>query len=142
MDAQGTGVTDYLGRHPIFMLESVPVLILTSSIFAFLAGIGVGGGTLLILWLTFVLRYPPSYARIINLFFFLPCAIISSVFRWKQGCLDMKKILPAVISGCIAAAAGSYCSKFLDITILQKLFGILLLFAGFRELVYKEKKRR
>ena len=52
------------------MLDSVPVIFIIATILGFLAGIGVGGGSLLILWLTLVLEMPQETARIINLLFF------------------------------------------------------------------------
>lgn len=123
------------------MLESVPAVITISSLLGFLAGIGVGGGSLLILWLTLVLGMPHPQARILNLLFFLPSAIVASVFRWKQGTLDIKKVLPAIVSGCLVAAAFSLLGQNMDTTILKKLFGGLLLITGIRELLYKPKKK-
>lgn len=124
------------------MLESLPVMLIVSTVLAFLASIGVGGGSLLMLWLTFVLGFPHPEARLLNLLFFLPCALITSLFRWKQGKLDIQIILPAIIAGCIAAAIGSYSSTLLNLTLLKKLFGILLLITGVRELFYKPKEKR
>ena len=123
------------------MLESVPVVIAVSSILGFLAGIGVGGGSLLILWLTLVLGMSHPQARILNLLFFLPCAVVASVFRWKQGRLDFKKVLPAIISGCVFAATFSLLFQNIDTSILKKLFGGLLLITGIRELLYRPKKK-
>ena len=57
------------------MLESFPVCIAVGTILGFLAGLGIGGGSLLILWLTMVLGMPQPEARFINLLFFLPAAI-------------------------------------------------------------------
>ena len=142
MAPQISGIIDHLGGNSIFMLESIPVTIVISTFLAFLAAIGVGGGSLLMLWLTLILGYPHWQARLVNLLFFLPCALISSLFRWKQGELDIKRVLPAVCVGCIAAAAGSYCSFIFDVSLLQKLFGGLLIITGLRELFYKQKKRR
>ena len=123
------------------MLESFPVALTVSTVLGFLAGIGVGGGSLLMMWLTLVVGMVHTSARLLNLLFFLPSAIIASLFRWKQGSLDFKKILPAIIAGCIAAAAGSYCSFILDTTLLKKLFGMLLIFTAISELNYKPKKK-
>ncbi len=123
------------------MLESLPVVLVVSTVLGFLAGIGVGGGSLLILWLTLVLEMPHPQARILNLLFFLPSALVSTVFRWKQGALDFKKILPAILSGCVAAAAFSLLGRSLDMALLKKLFGGLLLITGIRELLYKPKKQ-
>ena len=124
------------------MLESLPVVLVVGTVLGFLAGIGVGGGSLLILWLTLVLGMPHNEARLINLLFFLPSAVIASVFRWKQGKLELKKVLPAIVTGCIAAAVCSFFSTRLDMEILKKLFGGLLLVTGVRELLYKPKKKQ
>lgn len=123
------------------MLESLPVMLIIGSLLGFLSGLGVGGGSLLMLWLTLVLGMEHSVARNINLLFFIPSAIIASLFRWKQGTLNLKKILPAIIAGCISAACFSFLSRHMDISILKKLFGILLLATGLRELFYKPKKK-
>ena len=122
------------------MLESLPVVLIVGTVLGFLAGIGVGGGSLLILWLTLVLGMEHPQARLINLLFFLPSAVIASFFRWKQGKLDLKKVLPAIIAGCAAAALGSFFSTRLDTGILKELFGGLLLITGVRELLYQPKK--
>jgi len=124
------------------MLETLPVVLAVSTVLGFLAGIGVGGGSLLIMWLTLVLGMDYPQARIINLLFFLPSAIVASVFRWKQGKLEIKKILPAIIAGCIAAGGFSWLSTKLDIGLLKKLFGGLLLITGIRELFYRPRKAK
>lgn len=122
------------------MLESFPVVLIISTVLGFLAGIGVGGGSLLILWLTLVLGMAHPEARVLNLLFFLPSAVVASLFRWKQGKLEIKKVLPAITAGCVAAAGCSLLSRNLDIELLKKLFGGLLLITGVRELLYKPKK--
>lgn len=122
------------------MLESIPFSLLIGTILGFLSGLGVGGGSLLILWLTQVLGMSYAPARIINLMFFLPAAIISSFYRRKEGTLKLKKLYPGIIAGCVAAAAASIVSASLDTDMIKKLFGFLLLLAGCKELFYKEKK--
>ena len=124
------------------MLESFPVALGISVILGFLAGLGVGGGSLLVMWLTLIVGIDHPQARIINLMFFIPAAIISSLFRWKQGSLDFKKVIPAIIAGCLAAAAFSWLARYLELDILKKIFGGLLLFAGIRELFYKQKSKQ
>lgn len=122
------------------MLDNLWIQILIGSLLGFLSGLGVGGGSLLILWLTLILHMPHNVARIINLLFFIPSAIIASVFRWKQGVLEIKTILPAVLAGCVSAAIFAFLSKHIDVAMLQKMFGVLLLLTGVRELLYKPKK--
>ena len=123
------------------MLESFPIAVLAGLILGYLAGLGVGGGSLLILWLTLALGIDQPTARAINLMFFIAAATAVSFFRWKQGSLKFKKILPAIIAGCLFAFLFSHISKSIDISALKKLFGILLLATGIRELLYKPRKK-
>ena len=121
------------------MLESFPIALGVSILLGFLAGIGVGGGSLLMLWLTLVLQVPYPDAKVINLLFFLPAALITSLFRWKQGHLPLKKVFPAILAGCIAALVGSWLCTKIHTDWLEKAFGTLLLLTGIRELLYKPK---
>ena len=111
-----------------------------ASLLGFLTGLGVGGGSLLILWLTQAADMDPIAARGINLLFFLPAAAISCIFRCRQGTLCWKTSLPAIISGCLAAAVFSFLSLYLRTEVLRKGFGVLLLVTGIRELLYRSKE--
>lgn len=122
------------------MLESMPAAFLVGILLGYLAGLGVGGGSLLILWLTIVLNTEPITARAINLMFFIAAAGTVSLFRIKQGSLQLSKILPGIIAGCCAAALGSFAAMYLDTKYLKKLFGVLLLATGIKELLYRPRK--
>lgn len=116
------------------------VSVIVGILLGFLAGLGIGGGSLLILWLNFVLHLDPQTARGINLLFFLPSALAAIYFRRKQGAIDLKKISPAMIAGCAAALLFSWLGSNLDLELLKKLFGGLLILTGLRELFYKSRK--
>lgn len=122
------------------MLESFPIAALAGLVLGYLAGLGVGGGSLLILWLTLVLGMDSMTARSINLMFFIGAAGAVSLFRWKKGVLQIKKILPAIIGGAVSAAIFSSLSLILDVDKFRTLFGILLLVTGVRELFYRPAK--
>lgn len=107
----------------------------------FLSGLGVGGGSLLVLWLTLVLDMDPETARGVNLLFFLPSACIACLLRCKQGALHFRPLLPAILAGCAAAACFSFLSAELPMEILRKLFGGLLLVTGTRELLFLPRKK-
>ena len=115
--------------------------LLVATLLGFLTGLGIGGGSLLILWLTFVLKMDPFTARGIVLLFFIPAAVISSIFRWKQGNLSFTTALPAIISGCVAAIGFSFLSTMVDPHVLDRVFGIILIIAGIRELLCKKKRQ-
>lgn len=122
------------------MLSSFPVSVLIGTLLGFLSGLGVGGGSLLILWLTLVLNLPQESARAINLLFFLPAAVIACLFRWKQGSIPFRKILPAIIAGCVSTVLFNRIRPGINSVYLKKAFGLLLLLTGFRELTYRQKK--
>ena len=124
------------------MLNSFPIAIIIGCALGFLAGLGVGGGSLLILWLTLILGLDHTTARGINLLFFIPTAVIASLFRWKQGSLRLARILPAVIGGCIAASLFTIVSKHVQPEFIRTLFGLLLIVTGIRELFYRPRKAR
>lgn len=114
--------------------------IIVGTVLGFLSGLGIGGGSLLILYLTLVLDMEHSAARGINLLFFLPCACIASAMRWKEGSVDLKKIWPAIAAGCAGAAVFTWIGTQADVEILKKWFGWLLLVTGVRELLYRTQK--
>lgn len=124
------------------MLNSFPIAVAAGIALGFLTGLGTGGGSLLILWLTLAAGMDAQSARAINLMFFLPSAWISCLFRWKQGKLEIKKVLPAMIGGSISAFIFSLIGQRMDTDLLKKLFGSLLLLTGVRELFYRPRKAR
>lgn len=124
------------------MLNSFPVAIIAGAALGFLSGLGIGGGSLLILWLTLVLQMPHTLAGTVNLMFFLPSAVIACLFRFKQGKLDLKRALPALLAGCAGAAIFSALQSQMDTEILRKSFGFLLLLTGLRELFYRPRNAK
>ena len=123
------------------MLDSIPAALAVGTALGFLSGLGVGGGSLLVLLLTLVLDMDPETARGVNLLFFLPSACIACLLRWKQGALHFRPLLPAILAGCAAAACFSFLSAELPMEILRKLFGGLLLVTGTRELLFLPRKK-
>jgi len=124
------------------MVESLPVILSVGTVLGFLAGLGIGGGSLLVLWLSFVVGMDPQTVRGMNLLFFIPSAVIALCFRWRQGAICWKKIIPAMIAGCIAAILFSWLGSMFETSLLKKLFGIILILTGIRELFYRPRKFR
>ena len=108
-------------------------------VLGFLAGLGVGGGSLLMLWLTSVINMDYAVAKTVNLLFFLPTALITTLFHKKQRSVNIRKILPAVLCACMAAAGFSYVGKHMDTHLLKKLCGGSLIIIGLRELFYRPR---
>ena len=120
------------------MLSSLVI----GTVLGFLSGLGIGGGSLLILWLTLVNGMEQEMARTVNLLFFLPAAVVACYYRKKQGTLDVKKMVPAIAAGCIGAVLGTRLGGNLDTSLLKKGFGVLLLATGIREVLWKPASRK
>ena len=124
------------------MLSSVPFSVFIGAVLGVLAGMGVGGGSLLLLWLTQVVNMAPPQARILNLLFYLPTALIVSAIRIKQKALPLRMILPGLIAGCLAAALLTTLSANWNTESLRKLLGLLLIAVGLREVFYRPRNAR
>ena len=114
--------------------------LIAGAILGALAGIGTGGGSLLLLWLTMFRGVSPEEARTVNLLFFLPSALIATLLRHKEQRPEYKSLLPAIAAGCVAAVATSLLSRDVDAGLLKKLFGGLLIAAGIREILYRDPR--
>lgn len=112
------------------------------SALGFLAGLGVGGGSLLLLWLTQAVGMAPPQARIMNLLFYLPAALVSTLFRVKPKTIDLKLVIPGLICGCVSAAVLSFVSRQINVELAKKLLGILLVAVGIREVCYRPRKAK
>ena len=99
-----------------------------------LSGFGVGGGTLLLVWLTAVAGLPQDLAQGINLLYFLPAAGAALPAHAKNGYLEKEVLLPAIAAGLIAAGLGAWAATGLDDGVLRRCFGGFLLVIGLREL--------
>lgn len=124
------------------MLSSIPVSILLGAVLGFLTGLGTGGGSLLLLWLTLVLDVEPHIARTVNLMFFIPAAVTASALRLCRGGISLKKVILPALAGCISAAAFAIAGSHMDTHDLKMLFGVLLIATGIRELFYKPQRFR
>ena len=124
------------------MLNSFPISVAVGLVLGILAGLGTGGGSLLLLWLTLIQGIDSEIARTVNLLFFLASAGIVSILRLKKGKLSIRKILPGILAGCVAAAGFSILGRYLDTSLLKKAFGVLLIVTGVRELIYRPRKAR
>lgn len=117
------------------------ITVCISASLGLLSGLGIGGGSLLILWLTLVVHTDYTTAKYINLLFFLPPALISTVVHLFRKELSIKKVLPAALAGGASAVLFTILSNSWNVDILKKIFGVLLLLTAWRELRYKNKQQ-
>ncbi|MCM1335008.1 MAG: sulfite exporter TauE/SafE family protein [Bacteroides sp.] len=103
------------------------------------ASMGLGGGFILILYLTLFAGVPQLAAQGANLLFFLPIALFSVILHTRNGLVAWKKLPLAAGAGIVGAAVGTLVGAALDDAVLQKLFAGLLLLVALRELFHKKK---
>lgn len=106
-----------------------------------LSGFGIGGGTLLMLFLTLVSGMDQRQAAGINLVYFIFCALPALWGHWKNGYLQKKPSLLAIAAGLPACIIAAVLASVLDVTLLRRCFGFFLLFVGFRELFSDNGKK-
>ena len=118
------------------------------NIYALLAGLlsgiigsmGLGGGAVLIIYLTLFTKTKQLKAAGINLLFFIPIAIIAVIIYSKRNQIKWKTVLKISSVGILGTAAGGFLADFLGGDILGKIFGLLLVLLGVREIFGKKTK--
>ncbi|MGI6269134.1 MAG: TSUP family transporter [Candidatus Howiella sp.] len=100
---------------------------------------GLGGGSVLLIYLTLMAGTPQLEAQGINLVFFLPCAVVALLFHLKSGLLK-RRTLPCILTGLLGAALGTFLAGSVGEVLLRKLFAALLLLLGGREIFAKSAK--
>lgn len=116
-------------------------LYITAFVTGIFASLGVGGGMILILFLTIFEDADQIAAQGINLIYFIPIAILSVIIHTKNKLIEWKKIIPAIITGVAGAIAGTYLAQFIGSPMLSKIFGVFILLIGLKEMFYKPKRR-
>lgn len=113
--------------------------VLIGLITGILSGLGVGGGTLLLIWLTSFMGVEQTAAQGVNLLYFLPCAALALISHAKNGLLEKKALIPAAIAGVATAPIAAFCATAIDTLLLKRGFGVFLLIVGVSELFRKSE---
>ena len=103
------------------------------------ASMGLGGGFILIIYLTVFGGADNLTARAANLVFFLPIALFSVILHSKNKLIEWKIILPLIISGVIGSALGTLFGLVISPPVIEIAFGGVLVFVGIRELFGKRR---
>ena len=80
---------------------------------AVLASMGMGGGSILILYLTLIAGVPQREAQGVNLLFFLPIGAAALWLHWRQGRVDKTAVAPGLpcwrTRACFAGDLRCFC---------------------------------
>lgn len=123
------------------------VEVLTGLISGIISGMGMGGGTVLILCLSIFLGVNQKVAQGINLIFFIPTSIAAIAVNIKEKNINFKIAKIVIAFGIIGAVVGAIIARTINVNLLRKLFGIFLGFIAIHEIYilikeYKTSKKR
>ena len=99
-----------------------------------ISGFGIGGGSLLVLYLTAITGMPQYAAGGINLLYFIGCAPAALIGHIKNKLVERRVVLWCALAGVVVAIPTSLLVNHFDSDWLRRLFGLLLLYIGVKEL--------
>jgi len=115
-----------------------------TAISGFLSGavgaMGMGGGGVLLLYLTLFAHMNQRTAGGINLLFFIPCAVTALILHGKNSRVEWKIALPLAVLGLFGAYIGTELHEMISENILRKIFAAMLLCIGITEIFAKGSK--
>lgn len=107
-----------------------------------ITGFGIGGGTLLILWLTMVRGADQLAAQGINLLYFLPSAVCALVSHIKNRRVLWRAVIFGTVAGVPVTVFAALFAAGIDTSILRRIFGGFLIVVGVSELLRGMRKRK
>ena len=121
------------------MSGPIPAL-LAGLLTGILSGFGVGGGTLLLVYMTLIAGLDQTLAQGINLLYFLPAGLMALPAHVKNGYIEKRALLPAIGAGLVCAALAAWAATALDTWLLRRCFGGFLILIGLWELFGNGKR--
>ena len=108
--------------------------ILIGIVSGIISGAGMGGGTILIFLLSFVMGVEQHIAQATNLIFFIQTSIVAIIVNLKNKNIDLKLATIISICGVIGAIIGANIAINIDVGLLKKIFGIFLALVAINEI--------
>ena len=98
---------------------------------------GVGGGSLLMVYMTAVRDIAQHMAQGMNLIYFIPTSISAVCVHMKNRLVNRGAALPAIAAGVPMTIAAAIIAAKTDTELLRKIFGVFLVALGTTELLSK-----
>ena len=106
-----------------------------------LSGFGIGGGSLLLLYLTLFAGVDQYQAGGINLLYFIACAPAALYSHIKNGLVQKDAVKWCVAAGVLTSIAAALAAARMDTGWLRRAFGVFLLYIGAKELLQSGNNR-
>ena len=110
-------------------------LILVGIISGIVTGLGMGGGSILILILVAFMSVSQHVAQATNLIFFIPTAVIAIMIHIKNNNVDKRIAKKLFFVTMIGSALGAYLTSLVEADNLTRYFGMFLLVIGIYEII-------
>lgn len=104
-----------------------------------LSGFGIGGGSLLLLYLTLFKGTGQYQAGGINLLYFLSCAPAALISHHKNGLIEREAVKCCVPAGVATSVLAALLAARVDTDLLRRAFGVVLLYIGVKETFLRKK---
>jgi len=101
---------------------------------------GIGGGSLLLIYMTAVTGASQHQAQGINLLYFIPTSASALYMHVKNRLVDFRAAVPAIITGVPMTLLTSIIAAGIDTVLLRKAFGVFLILMGVSEFFRKSGK--
>lgn len=120
------------------------IAILFGFIAGIVTGLGMGGGTVLILLLSAFMGLEQHIAQATNLVFFIPTSLSAIFINLKQKNVNLKIAMMISFFGILGSVLGSLISEKISSEMLRRCFAIFVLLIAFHEVyeLYKGYKRK
>ncbi len=99
-----------------------------------LASMGLGGGFVLVVWLTLFMNVDQRAAQGINVLFFLPIAFTALIMHLKNSLVNKELVKQMLFGGVVGAAIGTFGAQIVANELLRKLFAGFLIAFGLHEM--------
>ncbi len=105
-----------------------------------IGGMGMGGGAVLIIYLSLFTDTPQLKSQGINLLFFIPIGLLALIIYAFKKQIKWKTVIPFSLFGVLGGIAGVMLTDYLGNKYTAKAFGGLLLFMALKEILTKPEK--
>jgi len=123
-------------KHGLKSSEKIK-LTLSGLLAGFINGLlGSGGGVLVVLYLTIIAKIDQKKAQATAIAVILPLAILSSIIYSRDGYVQWPLLWKVSLGGIAGAILGAFLLNKIKGKLLKKLFGVFLVIAGLRMLLW------
>lgn len=136
-----------MGRSETFNKMSW-VEILAGFVSGFVGALGLGGGGVLLMYLTLFTDMSQQKAGGVNLLFFLPVGIMAIIIYMIKKQIEWKIVFKMWLGGSVGVVLGTFLSTRVDTELLREIFALTLIVFGiyilvgdyFKKIIKKDSK--